>query len=274
MELNKWAIIAKHLEEQYSIQGKTGKQIRERWNNHLNPDIIKTPITLKEGVKIFEAHHKYGNKWAEITSLLPGRTDNTVKNYFYATVRRHLRKLNKCLRNSKFCETFNIEMKQTNVNFLINALESGELDYYEIRKIENRELIMLIKKKSTLNKKIAANLDGKGKNINKNIRLLKDMLELIEVDFEKMENDKDSITDEKSIRSKIKLETVDEENKDESFDSQNQLRGNPVYKRKKLLDIEENKSETERSNDDVHFHDIPIQADPLKNIDFGDKVQR
>lgn len=91
----KWAVIAKQLEEQYGIYGRSGKQIRERWNNHLNPEINKGPITLEEGIKIFKAHHEFGNKWAEITTQLPGRTDNTVKNYFYATVRRHLRKLNK-----------------------------------------------------------------------------------------------------------------------------------------------------------------------------------
>lgn len=102
MELNKWAVIAKQLEEKYGVTGRTGKQIRERWNNHLNPEIKKDPISLQEGIKIFQAHHEFGNKWAEITTQLPGRTDNTVKNYFYATVRRHLRKLNKCLRNNKF----------------------------------------------------------------------------------------------------------------------------------------------------------------------------
>ena len=35
----KWAIIAKLLEEDYGVSGRSGKQIRERWNNHLNPEI-------------------------------------------------------------------------------------------------------------------------------------------------------------------------------------------------------------------------------------------
>jgi len=35
-----------------------------------------------------------GNKWAVIASHLKGRTDNNVKNYFYSTLRKSLRKLN------------------------------------------------------------------------------------------------------------------------------------------------------------------------------------
>ena len=51
---------------------------------------------------------KVGNKWAQISAFLPGRTDNAVKNFFYSSVRRVLTKLNTYLTKQKSRKEFKI----------------------------------------------------------------------------------------------------------------------------------------------------------------------
>ena len=78
----KWSFIARQL------KGRLGKQCRERWYNHLNPNINKGEWTEEEDRIIIRAHDALGNKWAEIAKRLPGRTDNAIKNRWNSTIKR------------------------------------------------------------------------------------------------------------------------------------------------------------------------------------------
>ncbi|KAJ7539619.1 hypothetical protein O6H91_11G101900 [Diphasiastrum complanatum] len=78
----KWSLIAANL------PGRIGKQCRERWNNHLRPDIKRDVWKPDEERLLVSAHNRLGNKWADISKLIPGRTENAIKNHFHATVRR------------------------------------------------------------------------------------------------------------------------------------------------------------------------------------------
>uniref|UniRef100_A0A0D9WHB0 Uncharacterized protein n=1 Tax=Leersia perrieri TaxID=77586 RepID=A0A0D9WHB0_9ORYZ len=69
----KWSVIAR------SLNGRIGKQCRERWHNHLDPQIRKEAWTVEEERVLARAHCMYGNKWAEIAKLLPGSTSNILR---------------------------------------------------------------------------------------------------------------------------------------------------------------------------------------------------
>ncbi|CAM9540871.1 unnamed protein product [Chrysoparadoxa australica] len=78
----KWSQVAGHM------PGRVGKQIRERYMNHLLPGLNKSAWTAEDDVQLEMLHTALSNQWAEIARKMNGRSDNDVKNRWNLIVRR------------------------------------------------------------------------------------------------------------------------------------------------------------------------------------------
>ncbi|KAG6686544.1 hypothetical protein I3842_11G025400 [Carya illinoinensis] len=122
--VRKWSHIAQML------PGKMGKQCRERWHNHLRPDIKKDVWSEEEDKVLIHAHAEIGNKWAEIAKRSPGRTENSIKNHWNATKRRQYSK-RKC------------RSKYPRASLLLKYIKSLNLDSNTAKIGENLLQVML-----------------------------------------------------------------------------------------------------------------------------------
>jgi hypothetical protein len=94
----KWTVIAE------SISGRSGKQCRERYVNHLKPKLNVEGWTPVEDALLFQMYTSNGSKWAMMTKVLHGRTDNAIKNRLHHLLRRLDKDAAKLLKHSRASE--------------------------------------------------------------------------------------------------------------------------------------------------------------------------
>lgn len=72
------------------LPGRIGKQCRERWRNHLDPNNKSGSWTQEEDNLLIKLHAEYGNSWVKIAGFMSGRSDNSIKNRWNSTLKKRV----------------------------------------------------------------------------------------------------------------------------------------------------------------------------------------
>jgi hypothetical protein len=79
-----WAMISSLME------GRTGKQVRDRFLNKLRPNIRCGDWSQREDEILVSLCKELGNRWSLIATHLPGRTEAQVKNRYYSSIKKRM----------------------------------------------------------------------------------------------------------------------------------------------------------------------------------------
>ena len=183
-----WTIIANEMSNIYNFKNRSGKQCRERWHNHLDPNVKKDDWTENEENILFSKHMEFGNKWSDIAIFLPGRTDNAIKNHFYSKLRKYIRKILKQINKENLMKINGIDSNKYNSDKIYKMLKKFKIAYKNLNKETVLELIISTEKNlkgnnnnncktfgieiqapKNKNKKIKIGLNNNNNNNNNNI---------------------------------------------------------------------------------------------------------
>ena len=88
----------------------------------------------KEENILFSTQLKIGNKWSELAKLLPGRSENDIKNHFYSKLRKYIRKICKELHKSKILEKKGINSSYYSSHKVYSLIQKENLSLVNLSK--------------------------------------------------------------------------------------------------------------------------------------------
>ena len=191
---------------QSSLVGRTTKQIRERYVNHIknkisNEENINFKWNDKLDIILIQNYIIYEGSFVKISENIKGTSPNMVKNRFYSLLRQCV---NKLMKNKNYCESQKIKILKNEINSQKNNNKNNYNEDYNIKKI-NDLMLNLYNDEITNKNLILSNPDlffnswnnNQSKKKNYTVKILLDFLpELIEekgINVERvktMENDR------------------------------------------------------------------------------------
>ena len=192
---------------QSSLVGRTTKQIRERYVNHIKNKILNDNESInfkwneKLDIELIQNYIIYEGSFVKISENLKGTTPNMVKNRFYSLLRQCV---NKLMKNKIYCESQKIKLLKNEI--FSQKKNNNYNNEYKINKEKNNDLNIIFSNEEISNKSLILfnpelffnslnNIQSKKKNYTVKI-LLEFLPELIEekgINIERvktMENDR------------------------------------------------------------------------------------
>lgn len=140
--LKKWKDISADFYEKTSIL-RTPKQCRDRWFNALK---IKKRIKIgkTESVDILSCFEIYGPQWSKLSNLLPNFTENELKNFINATVRRNVRRFNRNRSTNERINVCNIRLlKIPQLRQVLLACKSQKQSWFDAFSVSQDVFLMI-----------------------------------------------------------------------------------------------------------------------------------
>ncbi len=251
------------------IQGRSGKQCREHWNNCLNPELIKGDWTTEEDFLIMHFYEKCNGSWKKINDLFNGRTENSIKNRFFSQLRKIATKKGNILEKS-CCKIKLEELKK----YLSVALSEQKKKFLSKSKMTEEELENYLNEKNLLIKNKILKKDKNSENMTtysgdlesseQNINKVKKKKFLIKRNRSEDDQTED-LSNKEQNRNYLRIENDIEELNDTiiNLDEKIENNGNIIK-----LFISTNDSTYENKEENLSFNDIKsINNDNVNNKD-------